>query len=672
VPGFLADMDVFRRASGQGLNMTKVELLVVGAPPPGAAGGAAVLAPAVGGGLPPVVSVATALGVQCMDWHTASPAVELGGVLPLLSKAARLPVSMFGRAAAVSSYALGKVLYHLEFLGLPKPSVLKPFLSRVAAVVDRRLSPERYDLNSKARPPGVSLSVMALPSAVGGFGLLPLVEHVQARHAVLAVRCVLGACGLLPAPPPWARVADALLRLCHPAATPLCLLGCSAVGVLGRGTPEGVPAFRRLLGAVALLPPVVLVRPPAPGSWVYHVPLWGNPALRDGEACFDVAFADLFAVPGLDSVGRLVAVYDGLRGVLACSPLAPAPGQARMNDEVYEQVWRAVLMWPRRRRMPVPLLGPPSPGLAAVRVAAAVALLPAGWAEAARSVPPNTWCTSAVPPRPVSVRTLVGGLGWAVPGQEPVVLSDVTVKIATGLQLQPRYDELRRHHLSFVVDAGVPAPEQLAALANLSAVIARLWELRWENCHKEAFWRIAVNGCWAFPMHAAMLARGGAVPCCAACGLDMSGGDRVHHFWDCVMALSLREHLGLLLGAPVGALGSAFSRAELWLVRPPLGVAPPVWDVVCLAALSALDVACQRAVMSRKATGVPLSSGARAALQAATVSAFWGRLQSFASLGVVRRNWDVVPTQHPFLARGANGGVVLVPPPDFESPPPSP
>ena len=38
VPGFLVDMDVFRRASGQGLNMTKVELLLVGVPRAGRCG----------------------------------------------------------------------------------------------------------------------------------------------------------------------------------------------------------------------------------------------------------------------------------------------------------------------------------------------------------------------------------------------------------------------------------------------------------------------------------------------------------------------------------------------------------------------------------------------------------------------------------------------------------
>ena len=75
-------------------------------------------------------------------------------------------------------------MYHLEFLGLPAQTALQPLLRQVAAVVDRRLTPAAYARNPQARPAGVSLSLLALPPAVGGFGLLPLVAQVRALRVV--------------------------------------------------------------------------------------------------------------------------------------------------------------------------------------------------------------------------------------------------------------------------------------------------------------------------------------------------------------------------------------------------------------------------------------------------------------------------------------------------------
>lgn len=103
-----------------------------------------------------------------------------------------MPVSMFGRASAASAYALIKVLYNLEFTGLPEPRApVGALLKRVAVVVDRCMTPAQYDARASARLPGVPLDVMHLPPVCGGVGLLPLVHHVAARHVGLAVRCVL-------------------------------------------------------------------------------------------------------------------------------------------------------------------------------------------------------------------------------------------------------------------------------------------------------------------------------------------------------------------------------------------------------------------------------------------------------------------------------------------------
>ncbi len=65
------------------------------------------------------------------------------------------------------------------------------------------MTPAHQAAAPNARRPGLSARLLALPPALGGFGLLPLLPHVQARQAVAAVRCVQGTAGLLPSDPPW-------------------------------------------------------------------------------------------------------------------------------------------------------------------------------------------------------------------------------------------------------------------------------------------------------------------------------------------------------------------------------------------------------------------------------------------------------------------------------------
>ncbi|PNH12747.1 hypothetical protein TSOC_000267 [Tetrabaena socialis] len=121
-----------------------------------------------------------------------------------------------------------------------------------------------------------------------------------------------------------------------------------------------------------------------------------------------------------------------------------------------------------------------------------------------------------------------------------------------------------------------------AAEAPAAPTLRRLWKLRWENEHKSALWRLAINGLPGFPMHATQLAGGGAAAASCPCGAAMVEGDRLHHFWSCAVAGAVRDALSAMLPLVV-------SREQLWLVRCPPGVHQRVWDVVCLAALSAME-----------------------------------------------------------------------------------
>ncbi len=364
---FMAAMDVFRLASGQRLNLDKFELLPLGAaaaaaggsggplaaPPPQQAAGFGPLAGAVGpppspppasgpaaasllssiwrlpaaalarlvalvrpppaaspGSPPPptpppppppqlrTVDQAKALAV-CFRNDAAALPVDLAGVYAALARAARRPLSTFGRAAAASGYAVSKVLYHLEFQGLSPRAEVDRLPGSVSAVVDRAMTPAHQAAAPNARLPGLSARLVPLPPALGGFGLLPFLPHVRARQAVAAVRFVQRAAGLLLPRP------GVFLRRCHSAAHPLCLLAPYTGRVLRVAPPADCPAFNRLLGALSVLGPPVLLDPgPMGGPWCFAAPLWGNPdwwrstgaALRPTSRCSSGCGASLLSV----------------------------------------------------------------------------------------------------------------------------------------------------------------------------------------------------------------------------------------------------------------------------------------------------------------------------------------------------------------------------------------
>ena len=79
-----------------------------------------------------------------------------------------------------------------------------------------------------------------------------------------------------------------------------------------------------------------------------------------------------------------------------------------------------------------------------------------------------------------------------------------------------------------------------------------------------------------------------------------------------------------------------------------------MWDVVALAALSAVDrgrftlrAASRRQGGSGSTVGPGLGPCAHA--QVVAVADFWARLQGFAHLGVPRAGWGAVGPTHPFL-----------------------
>jgi hypothetical protein len=97
---------------------------------------------------------------------------------------------------------------------------------------------------------------------------------------------------------------------------------------------------------------------------------------------------------------------------------------------------------------------------------------------------------------------------------EPLSLSSFTVRAGTSLLTAPAEQRRADQHLEpYAALFG-------ATLGELRSTLQRLWRLRWENCHKEPYWRLIYD---ALPT-AARLHRG--EPCtCGAAPADLH-----HHF----------------------------------------------------------------------------------------------------------------------------------------------
>lgn len=197
IPAFLSAMDTFAAATGQHLNHSKTHLLPIGAVPPGF--GAALPPPAARRHLPLATAV-TALGLPFANGEPPADAVAaawaglLGRVEAVYAKISTLGLSVFGRGFASAAYGVPKLLYHAEFLGSPPPAVAARLQCITAKLVDRGLAPAA----TTRLFAGLHHAVLFGRPAGGGFGALPWLLHISARHARWAARLLTSAWAPLP------------------------------------------------------------------------------------------------------------------------------------------------------------------------------------------------------------------------------------------------------------------------------------------------------------------------------------------------------------------------------------------------------------------------------------------------------------------------------------------
>ena len=112
------------------------------------------------------------------------------------------------------------------------------------------------------------------------------------------------------------------------------------------------------------------------------------------------------------------------------------------------------------------------------------------------------------------------------------------------------------------------------AVDELQHLLARLWCVRWENEHKEPFWRLVYDA-----LHREQ-------PC--LCGSAATPG-RQHHFWDCPVARAVLLAISDAAAAGQQPAPAPLSQPNIWLARAPAAIHNGVWDVVSLSAIAAME-----------------------------------------------------------------------------------
>jgi hypothetical protein len=346
------------------------------------------------------------------------------------------------------------------------------------------------------------------------------------------------------------------------------------------------------------------------------MPLWDNPLLcLESKDSWDGArrrhLSHLRAVPGLLSVGSLVTM------IVRLEHYAPRPGgwSAATADAFAERLVPGI---PGLRGLEEGLIRllAASPQEMLAYLQALSNSLPPGWVWAAHRALPfkytspfegypqytpapgrmadvlldwdqrwlQTWgwrrddqgqpTLPLIPPpghAPFKVRHATAALTALPGGPGPAVQAALADTVAAALSLGPP-------------DLAPPAPvEQL--VERLSKRLNAVWGIRWENSHKETWWRLLLQGVPGAGGHGIVLA--GGCGCGAAAPARTPAGAleaRAHAFWHCPVAQGVRRFLEHNLPA-----GTVLRPWHLWLLEPPSqALHPGVWHVVALAALEAM------------------------------------------------------------------------------------
>jgi hypothetical protein len=137
-----------------------------------------------------------------------------------------------------------------------------------------------------------------------------------------------------------------------------------------------------------------------------------------------------------------------------------------------------------------------------------------------------------------------------------------------------------------IAAATAAAPTQQDSCC-VPGTLRRLWAIKWELEHKETLWRLVADG---VPLPGNTHLHRTPVEPCGCGGYGGEAGQsrqpqispRAHHCWECPVAQALVQQIAAFVPGTI-------SRANVWLAEAPAGIQPCMWDVVSLAALSAME-----------------------------------------------------------------------------------
>jgi len=177
--------------------------------------------------------------------------------------------------------------------------------------------------------------------------------------------------------------------------------------------------------------------------------------------------------------------------------------------------------------------------------------------------------------------------------------------------------------------------------------LERLWKVPVDNSQKEIVWKLALNG---LPTIERLHMPGQRCGCGGAVG-DAAG--RQHVYFECAAVQpilnSIMEQLQDDWALPMDP--PSLQRHHIWMaVRPTETLHQGIWDMVCIAAIKAMDTSKsglfkKRSEGTRAGTALAASVGARACAQ------FWAYIGSFCGHDLAPKAWRAqVSSAHPFIS----------------------
>ena len=613
---FLSTLDVFRLASGQQLSLPKTMALPLGRLPadlPTELCGIQLVQQARVLG----VVLQAGSGAATVDWQTLAASVKAS-----LTKLAGQELSIFGRALGSSSYAISRLLTAAEFGGLPPPMVLADLQAAIGKLVDSGTAPQ----DSGRRFTGVRAELVVGRPSEGGFGALPLVPHLHARHAAWLCRLITS-----DGKAPWAAVATALLQLIQPGLTPLGLLAYASTPTAIALLPDPLRRWRegmQQLPAVQLLPvtedaeaaaegdpgalqPTAAAQPAAAAGAaapdlphlsllgihaalpIMYSPLVQRPA-AEGGGCLATTHSNLMHWPmEVSTLGQLVRLRARVRGL-------ERTADGRQQQQLTRAAWQQAATPILGHAMVMLCLGDPAlpPGESAMRwLSDALACVPGRWVS--RASQENCLAQRSALQLPCAAEVekyLACRLGWRRDNRA-VSLAHFRVRHGTewqlgSLQQQRSAEKLQpfvRQALTGTPAGPLPTSQLAAGESQLAAMFKRAWRLPCDNKVKETFWRLALNGLPTAQRQRAQW----------PCGCGTPGPDRGHHCWTCPVARAVVASVE----AQLPAASRPLQQQHLWLGISPAAVHEGVWAAVCLAAVAAMDYG--RRLMAARLLQVP-------------------------------------------------------------------